>query len=122
MLLNFDIQFLDLYGRPLEEKMADVLARVFAESNTGDPEKMYDWAVSLANAGSIDITPEDAETLISYIKRSPQLTNLAKGQLLEHIRKTHPETGCTHNEVSKNTKEITEEVIKNLRNEIIRLW
>jgi len=88
MRINLDEQFLNLYGEPLEgEKMADVLAALLAEASTDDPEKMHSWAVNLANEGCVNINAEDAKLLISFIKYSPNLKNLAKAQLIERIKK-----------------------------------
>jgi len=85
--LNLDKNLLDLSGNPIEGKMSDVLANMLAMSTEGEPARVMAWAVNLINNGEIDIEKKDKEFLISSVKRSRNVINLAKAQIIEEIEK-----------------------------------
>lgn len=87
MKLNLDKNVIDLKGKPLPDKLNDVLANVLAMATVGKPAKMITWAVNLTNEGEIDIDKSDVKFLLEFIESSHSIVNLAKAQLLEEIDK-----------------------------------
>ncbi|MDU5081226.1 hypothetical protein [uncultured Tissierella sp.] len=85
--LNFDNQFTDLEGCPLNAKMDDTLANILALSSEGDPQKMISWAMSLINYGEIDVDKKEIMYLKEFVIRNSLLSNLAKDQLIDKLDK-----------------------------------
>ena len=87
MNLNLDKNLVTLKGKPIHEKLSDILANVLAMSTVGKPAKMITWAVNLTNDGEIEVDKSDAKFLSELIENSANIINLAKAQLLEEIEK-----------------------------------
>ncbi len=87
MRLNLDKNIIDLKGKPFNDKLSDILANALAYSTVGKPAKMLTWAVNLTNTGEINIEKSDATFLEEFIENNKFITNIAKAQLLEEIRK-----------------------------------
>lgn len=87
MKLNLDRQFINLDGRPTPERMDDVLANILTLTRTIRPAQTVAWAISLINDGEIEIDVSDLNFISEIIRNSPHITDLAKIQLLDEVKK-----------------------------------
>lgn len=67
---------------PEDHSQGTTLAKLIANSNAGDPLKLWDWAVTINKGEVLELDESDFETLVKFIKDNQQLTILSKAQLL----------------------------------------
>lgn len=88
MKLDFNFNLIDLDGNQIENANAGkLLANTLVQQAKGDAVKYWEWALSLNKGEIIDLDSSDQETLKSFIKDSEALAVLAKGQLLQVLKK-----------------------------------
>lgn len=85
--LNLDKPFLGLDGKEVGVKLNELLANSLGQSSEREPIKFFDWAVKLYNEGFIEVDNADLELITKFIKDNAQLTTMAKGRLLEAMKK-----------------------------------
>jgi hypothetical protein len=64
-----------------------LLGQTLVSSNgeSGDPVKMFDWALELYKTGKISLDASDVNTLEQFVKSVKTLTVLAKGPILKKL-------------------------------------
>lgn len=88
MKLDFNFNLIDLDGNQIENANAGkLLANTLVQQAKGDAVKYWEWALSLNKGEVIDLDSSDQETLKNFIKDSEALAVLAKGQLLQILKK-----------------------------------
>jgi hypothetical protein len=88
MKLDFNFNLVDLDGNQIENANAGkLLANTLVQQAKGDAVKYWEWALSLNKGEVIDLDSSDQETLKNFIKDSEALAVLAKGQLLQVLKK-----------------------------------
>jgi len=88
MKLDFNFNLIDLDGNAIENANAGkLLANTLVQQAKGDAVKYWEWALSLNKGEIIDLDSSDQETLKNFIKDSEALAVLAKGQLLQVLKK-----------------------------------
>jgi hypothetical protein len=88
MKLDFNFNLIDLDGNQIENANAGkLLANTLVQQAKGDAVKYWEWALSLNKGEVIDLDSSDQETLKNFIKDSEALAVLAKGQLLQVLKK-----------------------------------
>jgi hypothetical protein len=88
MKLDFNFNLIDLDGNQIENANAGkLLANTLVQQAKGDAVKYWEWALSLNKGEIIDLDSSDQETLKNFIKDSEALAVLAKGQLLQVLKK-----------------------------------
>jgi hypothetical protein len=88
MKLDFNFNLIDLDGNQFENANAGkLLANTLVQQAKGDAVKYWEWALSLNKGEIIDLDSSDQETLKNFIKDSEALAVLAKGQLLQVLKK-----------------------------------
>lgn len=88
MKLNLSKLAVDIDLKTIEPKtsLGRVLANQLASSTTGDPLKFWDWAVVLAKERpEIELDAADWQVIQEFVKTSPGMNNLAKGQILREL-------------------------------------
>jgi len=93
MKLNFNKALTYLDGEAYKDEknepllMNKVLANNLIKLTTGDPLKLYDWAVALYKTGILDLDRADQEQLKSIIKGFTDMYIIAKAQMFEVFEK-----------------------------------
>lgn len=88
MKLDFNFNLIDLDGNQIENANAGkLLANTLVQQAKGDAVKYWEWALSLNKGEILDLDSSDQETLKNFIKDSEALAVLAKGQLLQVLKK-----------------------------------
>lgn len=88
MKLDFNFNLIDLDGNQIENANAGkLLANTLVQQAKGDAVKYWEWALSLNKGEIIDLDSSDQETIKNFIKDSEALAVLAKGQLLQVLKK-----------------------------------
>lgn len=88
MKLDFNFNLVDLDGNHIDNANAGkLLANTLVQQAKGDAVKYWEWALSLNKGEIIDLDSSDQETLKNFIKDSEALAVLAKGQLLQVLKK-----------------------------------
>lgn len=99
MKLCFNFVFTNPDGTPLPDqtKASSILCNSLASSSqTKNITKLWGWVVALAQEKPIEVDEQDYRTLVELIEQNPNLSLLAKAQLLDrmHQCKTNPQP-CT---------------------------
>jgi hypothetical protein len=88
MKLDFNFNLIDLDGNQIDNANAGkLLANTLVQQAKGDAVKYWEWALSLNKGEILDLDSSDQETLKNFIKDSEALAVLAKGQLLQVLKK-----------------------------------
>lgn len=88
MKINLDFKLQNLKGEDIADAHAGkIVGDALVQSTEGESIKFYDWGLSLYKGDTIDLDRADQETLEKFVKDSKVLTNLAKAQILPHLKR-----------------------------------
>lgn len=73
-----------LDNKDTKQSLGENLGHIMASDNTAsDPIKIAGWAKKLFNKEELDLDKSDQKVFEDFVRGTPQLTNLAKLQILE---------------------------------------